>query len=114
MVEIIEMVGIFIKYMLKEKEEKKYIKEEYRKHLIFENNGNKRKFFTQFYVLKTKLKDLTLQESEVASVEWLPMQEVFQMIRQGKTRFPYDKKKEKIFRKVEEHYQSKNKEEMQK
>lgn len=82
--------------------------------LIFENNGNKRKFFTQFYVLKTKLKDLTLQESEVASVEWLPMQEVFQMIRQGKTRFPYDKRFEKIFRKVEEHYQSKNKEEMQK
>ena len=81
--------------------------------LIFKNNGNERKFFIQFYVLKTKLKNVTLQKAEVESIEWLPMQEVFEMIRQGKTKFPYDERFESLFKQVEEHYQSKNKEDIQ-
>ena len=81
--------------------------------LIFKNNGNERKFFIQFYVLKTKLKNVTLQKAEVESIEWLPMQEVFEMIRQGKTKFPYDERFESLFKQVEEHYQPKNKEDIQ-
>lgn len=81
--------------------------------LIFKNNGNERKFFIQFYALKTKLKNVTLQKAEVESIEWLPMQEVFEMIRQGKTKFPYDERFESLFKQVEEHYQSKNKEDIQ-
>ena len=81
--------------------------------LIFKNNGNERKFFIQFYALKTKLKNVTLQKAEVESIEWLPMQEVFEMIRQGKTKFPYDERIESLFKQVEEHYQSKNKEDHQ-
>lgn len=78
--------------------------------LIFKNGGNERKFFIQFYVMKTKLEELSTQKEEVSDIEWIPMEEVFNLIRQNKTKFPYDKRYEKIFEKVKEHYQEKDKE----
>ena len=77
--------------------------------LEFENKGNKRKFFIQFYTMKTKLKKCQLQKDEVESIEWLPMEDVFELIRQNRTKFPYDRRYEKIFEKVKEHYQQKAK-----
>lgn len=78
--------------------------------LIFKNGGNERKFFIQFYVMKTKLEELSTQKEEVSDIEWIPMEEVFDLIRQNKTKFPYDKRYEKIFEKVKEHYKEKDKE----
>ena len=39
--------------------------------LVFKNKGNERKFFIQFYVMKTKLKRLTIQKEEISDIEWL-------------------------------------------
>ena len=36
------------------------------------------------------------------------MEEVFEMIRQGKTKFPYDKRYEKLFDRIKEIYAEKN------
>jgi len=76
--------------------------------LIFKNKGKGRKFFIQFYMLKTKMKQFTKQEAEVQNIEWIPYQECFELIRQGKTKFPYDKRYEKMFMEIEEHIKGKN------
>ena len=68
--------------------------------LVFKNKGNERKFFIQFYVMKTELKKLTIQKEEISDIEWIPMEKVFELIREGKTKFPYDKRYEKIFKQV--------------
>ena len=81
--------------------------------LIFKNKGNERKFFIQFYVMKTSLKSFSIQKDEVDEIEWIPMEKAFNLIRQNKTKFPYDKRYEKIFIQVKEHYQEKNKNERQ-
>lgn len=78
--------------------------------LIFKNRGKDRKFFIQFYILKTKMKQFTKQAEEVQNIEWIPYQECFDLIRQGKTKFPYDKRYEKMFKKIEEYIKGKNKE----
>ena len=81
--------------------------------LVFKNKGNERKFFIQFYVMKTRVMNFTVQKDEVEDIDWIPMEEVFNLIRQNKTKFPYDRRYEKIFRQVKEHYQGKNKEDKQ-
>ena len=82
--------------------------------LVFKNKGNERKFFIQFYVMKTKLKRLTIQKEEISDIEWISMEKAFDLIRQGKTKFPYDKRYEKIFEQVREHYQEKDKQDREK
>ena len=72
--------------------------------LIFHNRGNTRKIFIQFYTMKTKLENVTIQPEEIDSIEWVNLDEAFDLIRQGKTKFPYDERYEKIFEKVSEHY----------
>ena len=80
--------------------------------LVFKNKGNERKFFIQFYAMKTKLNKLTIQKEEISDVKWIPMEDAFELIRQGKTKFPYDKRYEKIFKKVREYYLEKDKNDM--
>ncbi len=82
--------------------------------LVFKNKGNERKFFIQFYLMKTKLKRLTIQKEEISDIEWISMEKAFDLIRQGKTKFPYDKRYEKIFEQVREHYQEKDKQDREK
>ena len=82
--------------------------------LVFKNKGNERKFFIQFYVMKTELNKLTIQKEEISDIEWIPMEKVFELIREGKTKFPYDKRYEKIFKQVREHYQEKDKQDREK
>ena len=82
--------------------------------LIFKNKGNERKFFIQFYAMKTKLNKLTIQKEEISDIEWVSMEKAFDLIRQGKTKFPYDKRYEKIFEQVREHYQEKDKQDREK
>ena len=82
--------------------------------LVFKNKGNERKIFIQFYLMKTKLKRLTIQKEEISDIEWISMEKAFDLIRQGKTKFPYDKRYEKIFEQVREHYQEKDKQDREK
>lgn len=80
--------------------------------LIIKSGGDKR-FFVQFYFMKIKEKKFTMRPQEVKSIEWVPMEEVFKKIRQGETRFPYDKRFERIFDQVREMYNEMKKRERQ-
>ena len=82
--------------------------------LVFKNKGNERKFFIQFYTMKTKLNKLTIQKEEISDVKWIPMEDAFELIRQGKTKFHYDKRYEKIFKQVREYYQEKDNQDREK
>ena len=66
--------------------------------------SGRRKFFVEIYAMITKLKTFTRQEEEVKYIEWIPMEELFETIRQEKTRVMYDKRYEDIFQKVREMY----------
>ena len=66
---------------------------------------DKKGYYVQFYTLLTKLKTVTKQPEEVKNVKWIPMEELFEMIRQGKTGIIYDKGLEKVFEQVREYYQ---------
>ena len=56
-------------------------------------------------MLLTKLKTITKQSEEIKNVKWIPMEDLFEMIRQGKTGIVYDKRLEIVFRQVREGYQ---------
>lgn len=81
--------------------------------LNFKDKNKERKFFIQFYALKTSLDNITIQKEEVESIEWVEMEKVFEMIKQGKTKFPYDKNYEKIFQKIREICNSKTNQSIQ-
>ena len=72
--------------------------------LIFKGD---RKFFIQFYagIIKQRKSNLELQEEEVSKIEEVPLEEGFELIREGKTKFPYfgrEKEFEEIFEKITE------------
>lgn len=77
--------------------------------LNFKNNGKSRNFFIKFYTLITNNLEIHIQKEEIESVAWVPMQECFNLIRKGYTKFPYDKRYEEIFEKVEAIYKGINK-----
>ena len=58
------------------------------KSLGFESKGKIRNFFIDFYCLKTKKSHFKIQPEEVESLKWIPMEEAFEMIKSGKTKFP--------------------------
>ena len=70
--------------------------------LNFKNRGRVRNFFIKFYTLITDNTDIHVQEAEIEKILWVPMEECFELIRSGKTKFPYDSRYEEIFKKVEE------------
>lgn len=72
--------------------------------LNFSNKGKIRNFFIKFYALITDNTDIHTQKEEIEDILWVPMEECFELIRNGKTKFPYDSRYEKIFEKVEEIY----------
>lgn len=73
-------------------------------HLICDRRG----YYVQFYCLMTELEAITRQKEEVKNAKWFPMEEAFEMIRQGKTGLVYDKKIEKIFEQVRKLYYQEN------
>lgn len=77
---------------------------------FLDDEGKTDKYFIQFYALRTNLKTVTIKKDEVEKIEWLPLEEVFELIRQGKINLQYDKRHEKIFQQVREYSQGKNKE----
>lgn len=72
-------------------------------HLICEGRG----YYVQFYCIMTELEAITRQEEEINNTRWLPMEEVFEMIRQGKTGLLYVRNMEKIFEQVRQRYRPK-------
>lgn len=65
----------------------------------------KKAYYVQFYMMQTKLTTITPQKEEIQNIQWIPMEELFEMIRQGETGIVYDNKLEKIFQQVREAYQ---------
>ena len=59
------------------------------KPLGFESKGKIKNFFIDFYCMLTKTENVTsIQAEEVQDLRWVPMEEAFEMIRSGKTKFP--------------------------
>lgn len=68
---------------------------------------DKKGYYVQFYGMLTELTTITTQKEEIENIEWIPMEELFEMIRQGKTGIVYNKKLEIVFQQVREIYQEK-------
>ncbi len=60
------------------------------------------KCIVSIYCLKISNLDFILQNDEVKEIEFYDIEEVFNLIREGKTRFPYDNRYEEIFSKLKE------------
>lgn len=74
------------------------------KSLGFESNGKIRNFFIDFYCFKIKKEHFTLQPEEVKSIKWVDMNQAFDMIKNGKTKFPKQQDNvnyDEIFKEVE-------------
>lgn len=56
--------------------------------LGFESKGKTRNFIITFYYLFTKSQKFTVQTEEVKSLYWVPMEQAFELIKSGKTKFP--------------------------
>lgn len=64
-------------------------------------------FFITVYCLKRNSSDVTLQKEEVDKIVWLPLEEAFELIRSGRTKFPKNYDYEEIFDKVRNVYNNK-------
>lgn len=81
--------------------------------LKFENKGtSKRNFFIKFFCLKRNKDNVKIQKDEVEEIYYVPMEEAFELIRTGRTKFPKDDRYENIFEKVREIYHGKSKKEV--
>jgi len=74
--------------------------------LVFKGD---RKFFIQFYmaIMKKKNPKLKINREEVNNTIEIPLEEGFELIRQNRTKFPYEENEEKfeaIFQEVKEAY----------
>ena len=72
--------------------------------LGFESKGKIKKFFITFYCLKRKNSKVEIQEEEIDKIVWLPLEEAFELIKSGRTKFPKNYDYSKIFEKVKEIY----------
>ncbi|MCR5146858.1 MAG: NUDIX hydrolase [Clostridia bacterium] len=75
------------------------------KPLGFESKGKIRNFLIDFYCMQTKKSHFRIQPEEVESLKWIPMEEAFEMIKLGKTKFPKQQGNvnyDKIFKNVRE------------
>lgn len=64
--------------------------------------GGNFKCIADIFLLKRSEELLILQDEEVKGIEYYDLEEVLNLIREGKTRLPYDKSYEKIFEKLKE------------
>ena len=81
------------------------------KPLGFASRGQIRRFFIDFYCIKTQKHHFTIQPEEVEALKWIPMEEVFRMMSTGETKFPKQDrnvKYEQIFENVRNVYLEKN------
>ena len=81
--------------------------------LGFESSNQIENFFITFFCLKRNSSAVTIQEEEIKKYVWLPLEETFELIKSGRTKFPKNFDYEKIFEKVRNVYYNKNKQEVQ-
>ena len=68
--------------------------------LEFISSSKKRNFFITFYCLKRDSSEIKMQKEEIEKIVWLPLEETFQLIKSGRTKFPTNYDYELIFQKV--------------
>ena len=68
--------------------------------LEFMSSNKKRNFFITFYCLKRDSSEIKMQKEEIEKIVWLPLEETFQLIKSGRTKFPTNYDYEPIFQKV--------------
>lgn len=109
--ELMEELGI-------EENEAMNIKNIGRLYVDFRKVGGIFKCITDIFVLKRKEDTLKLQDEEVKGIEYYDLEEALDLIRNGKTRLPYDENYEEIFENLKEELgikvKNKNKNEMEK
>lgn len=68
--------------------------------LQIESSGKLLNFLTTMYCLKRNSSKVNIQKEEIEKIVWLPLEEVLELIRSGRTRFPKNFDYEEIFQKV--------------
>ena len=68
--------------------------------LEFRSSNKKRNFFITFYCLKRNSSEIKVQKEEIEKIVWLPLEESFELIKSGRTKFPTNYDYEPIFQKV--------------
>ena len=72
--------------------------------LGFKSKGKIKNFFITFFCLKRNNSELEIQEEEIDRCVWLPLEEAFELIKQGRTKCPKDHDYSDIFEKVKDIY----------
>ena len=65
-----------------------------------ESSGKILNFLGTMYCLKRNSSKVNIQKEEIEKIVWLPLDEAFELIKSGRTRFPKDFDYEEIFQKV--------------
>lgn len=68
--------------------------------LEFKSAEKTKKFFITFYCLLMNNSEVVFQEEEIDKVVWLPLEETFELIKSGRTKFPNTYDYTKIFEEV--------------
>lgn len=68
--------------------------------LVFESKGKQKNFFITFFCLTRNKDDVIIQESEVEKIKYIKLEEAFELIKNGKTKFPANFDYEPIFEQV--------------
>ena len=73
----------------------------------FQSGEKMLRFLITVYCLKRKSSDVIIQKEEIDKIVWLPLEETFELIRSGRTKFPKNYDYEEIFEKVRNVYDNK-------
>ena len=73
----------------------------------FKSGEKTLRFLITAYCLKRKSSDVIIQKEEIDKIVWLPLEETFELIRSGRTKFPKNYDYEEIFEKVRNVYNNK-------
>ena len=76
----------------------------------FHKVGGNFKCIADIFLFRREEEHLRLQDEEVKGIEYYDLEEALALIREGKTRLPYDENYEKIFEKLKEELGIKSKE----
>ena len=67
----------------------------------FENSGRSLRFLITAYCLKRNSSEVTIQKDEIDAIAWVPLEKCFELIKNGKTKFPANHEKyDEVFQKV--------------
>ena len=81
--------------------------------LGFESSNKIKNFFITFFFFLRNSSEVKIKEEEIKRYVWLPLEETFELMKSGRTKFPKNFDYEEIFEKVRNVYYNKNKTEIQ-